>query len=169
MCSLNDGHSIKATSADLDGWLRAVHKSGLPGRFKAWMYQHGILPIILWPLLIYEVPMTVVEGFEQRVSSNLCRWLGLPCSFKNIELYGNTNKLRLSFSFVREEFIVTRTREHLQYAGSKDTKVSGAGIVVRTGRKLRAADAVQQAESQLKHKSILSTVAQGRAGLGILT
>ncbi|KAK0146299.1 hypothetical protein N1851_014401 [Merluccius polli] len=155
-CSLNDRGSIKATSAE----------SGLPGRFKAWVYQHGILPRILWPLLIYEVPMTVVEGFEQRVSSYLRRWLGLPRSLSNIGLYGKTNKLRLPFSSVREEFIVARAREHLQYSGSRDAKVSGAGIVVRTGRKWRAADAVQQAETRLKHKAILGTVAQGRARLG---
>ncbi|XP_059199347.1 uncharacterized protein LOC131979398 [Centropristis striata] len=165
-CSLKDADSIKATSADLEGWLRTVDKSGLPGRFKAWVYQHGILPRILWPLLIYEVPMTVVEGFEQKVSSYLRRWLGLPRSLSSIGLYGNTNKLRLPFSSVREEFIVARAREHLQYSGSRDAKVSGAGIIVRTGRKWRAVDAVQQAESRLKHKAILGTVAQGRAGLG---
>ncbi len=38
----------------------------------------------------------------------------------------------------------------------------------KTGRKWRAAKAVQQAETRLKHKSILGTVAQGRAGLGSL-
>lgn len=110
--------------------------------------------------------MTVVEGFERSVSSYLCRWLGLPRSLSNIGLYGNTNKLRLPFSSVREEFIVARAREHLQYSGSRDAKVFRAGIVVRTGRKWRAAEAVQQAETQLKHKDILGTVAQGRAGLG---
>ncbi len=80
--------------------------------------------------------MTVVEGFEQKVSSYLRRWLGLPRSLSNIGLYGNTNKLRLLFSSVREELIVAQA--HLQYSGSRDAKVSGAGIVVRTGRKWRA-------------------------------
>lgn len=35
--SLNDRDSNKATGADLEGWLRTVDKSGLPGRFKAWV------------------------------------------------------------------------------------------------------------------------------------
>ncbi|KAI2661122.1 Spore protein YkvP [Labeo rohita] len=113
--------------------------------------------------------MTVVEGFEQKVSSYLRRWLGLPRSLSNIALYGKTNKLRLPFGSVREEFIVARAREHLMYSGSRDAKVSGAGIVVRTGRKWRAAEAVQQAETRLKHKAILGSVTQGRAGLGSLT
>lgn len=65
--------------------------------------------------------------------------------------------------------MVARAQEQLQYSGSRDAKVSGAGIVVRTGRKRRAADAVQQAETRLKRKAILGTVAQGRAGLGSST
>jgi len=67
----------------------------------------------------------------------------------------------LSFSSVREEFIIAWAWEHLQYFGSRDANVSGTGIIVRTGRKWRAAEAVQQAETWLKHKAILGTVAQG--------
>lgn len=58
-------------------------------------------------LLIYEVPMTVVEGFEQKVRSHLPR-LGLPRSLSDIRLYRNTNKLRLPFNSVREEYMVAR-------------------------------------------------------------
>ncbi|KAK0138628.1 hypothetical protein N1851_024816 [Merluccius polli] len=86
-CSLNDRDSIKATSAELEGWLRTVDKSGLPGRFK------GPGP-------------------------------------KHIGLHGKTNKLRLPFSSVREEFIVARAREHLQYSDPEMPKCLGQGIVV---------------------------------------
>lgn len=151
---------------DLEGWLRAVDRSGIPGKFKAWVYQHGILARILLPLLIYEFPMMAVEGFERKMSSYLRRWLGLPRSLRSIGLYRNSNTLRHSFSSVREEFIVPRTREHIEYTRSRDTKVSGAGIVLRTGRMWRAANAVIQAEAQLKHRPLLGIVAQSRDGLG---
>ena len=36
-CSLRDTASIKATITKLEAWLSAVDKSGLPGRFKAWL------------------------------------------------------------------------------------------------------------------------------------
>ena len=62
--TLKDAASIKATNRELEAWLSAVDKSGLPGKFKAWIYQHGILPRMLWPLLVYEFPITAVEGFE---------------------------------------------------------------------------------------------------------
>ena len=54
--SLRDTTSIQSTCTELDGWRKSVDKSGLPGKFKAWVYQYGILPRILWPLLVYAVP-----------------------------------------------------------------------------------------------------------------
>lgn len=60
-CSLRYTESVQTTIKKLEAWLSAVDKSGLPGRFKAWLYQHGILPRILWPLLVYEVTMSTVE------------------------------------------------------------------------------------------------------------
>ncbi|KAJ3609088.1 hypothetical protein NHX12_023615 [Muraenolepis orangiensis] len=65
-CSLRDTTSIQSTCTELDGWLKSVDKSGLPGKFKAWVYQHGILPRILWPL-VYAVPISTVETLERRV------------------------------------------------------------------------------------------------------
>ncbi|KAJ3606018.1 hypothetical protein NHX12_028061 [Muraenolepis orangiensis] len=68
-CSLRDTTSIQSTCTELDGWLKSVDKSGLPGKFKAWVYQHGILPRILWPLLVYAVPISTVETLERRKKS----------------------------------------------------------------------------------------------------
>lgn len=44
--------SIRASMEELQQWLATVDKSGLPGKFKAWIYQHRILPHILWPTLV---------------------------------------------------------------------------------------------------------------------
>ncbi|XP_067284127.1 uncharacterized protein [Pseudorasbora parva] len=165
-CSLKDTAAIHATNIELEGWLAAVDKSGLPGKFKAWIYQHGILPRILWPLLIYEVPISTIEGFERRVSRFLRKWLGLPRSLSSIALYGQNNKLKLPISGLSEEFKVGRAREVLQYRESLDPMVSQAGIEVRTGRKWRAVAAVDEAESRLRHRSLIGAVTHGRAGLG---
>ncbi|XP_075315189.1 uncharacterized protein LOC142375145 [Odontesthes bonariensis] len=165
-CTLRDTAALQATSEELGTWLRAVDKSGLPGKFKAWLYQHGILPRLLWPLLVYNVPITTVECFERKVSSFLRKWLGLPRSLSSIALYGRNNKLKLPFSSLTEEFMVTRAREVLLYRDSSDIKVSSAGIEVRTGRKWCAQEAVNQAKSRLRHSELVGTVATGRAGLG---
>lgn len=45
--TLKDTASIRSTCDELDGWLKSVDWSGLPGKFKAWLYPHGILHRIL--------------------------------------------------------------------------------------------------------------------------
>ncbi|XP_061101211.1 uncharacterized protein LOC133130563 [Conger conger] len=164
--SLRDTSSIQSTCTELDGWLKTVDKSGLPGKFKAWVYQYGILPRILWPLLVYAFPISAVETLERKVSKHLRRWLGLPKSLSSIALYGRNNKQQLPFRSLEEEFKVTRAREVVQYRDSSDPKVANAGIQVRTGRKWRAEDAVQEAEARLRHRNLVGVVTRGRAGLG---
>ncbi|XP_073720025.1 uncharacterized protein [Misgurnus anguillicaudatus] len=164
--SLRDTTSIRNTCEELERWLKSVDKTGLPGKFKVWVYQHGILLRILWPLLLYEFPITTISELERRVSRFLRRWLGLPRSLSSIALYGNTCKLQLPLKSIEEEFKVLRAREVLQYRESRDPKVSGAGVVVKTGRKWRAEAAVDQAESRLRHGVLVGAVARGRAGLG---
>ena len=56
--------AIQDTKDYLEKWLTKVDKSGLPGRFKAWIYQHAILPKVLWPLSIYEFTMNHIEQME---------------------------------------------------------------------------------------------------------
>ncbi|KAK7889536.1 hypothetical protein WMY93_025096 [Mugilogobius chulae] len=164
--TLKDAAALQETTEQLAMWLKEVDKSGLPGKFKAWIYQHGILPRLLWPLMVYDVPVTTVESYESKVSSYLRRWLGLPRSLSSTALYGRKNKLQLPFNSLAEEFKVTRARQVLLYRDSSDSKVARAGIEVRTGRKWKAHDAVAQAEARLKHSELTGTLAHGRAGFG---
>ncbi|XP_041867113.1 uncharacterized protein LOC121656126 [Melanotaenia boesemani] len=120
-----------------------------------------------WPLLLYEFPISTID-LEKKVSRYLRRWLDLPQSLSNIALYGNTCKLSLPLKSIEEEFKVLRMREMLQFRESKDPKVSGAGVAVKTGRKWRAEVAVEQAESHLRHGVLVGTVARGRARLGAI-
>ncbi|KAL0183880.1 hypothetical protein M9458_019576, partial [Cirrhinus mrigala] len=143
-----------------------IDKSGLPGKFKAWIYQHGVLPRLLWPLSVYEVPTSTVEALEKSISQFLRRWLGLPRSLSSIALYGHSTKLHLPLSGLSEEFKVTRSREVLMYRDSRDIKVTAAGILVKTRRKWQAQEAVTKAEVRLRHKTLVGSVATGRAGFG---
>ena len=164
--SLKDTSSVKQLRIELREWLSAIDKTGLPGIYKAWIYQHGVLPRLLWPLLIYEVPLTAVESLERAISQFLRRWLGLPRSLSSMALYSKATKVQLPLSSVVEEFKITRAREVMLYRDSKDIKVASAGVVVKTGRKWCAKEAVQRAEARLQHSVIVGNVAVGRAGLG---
>ena len=65
-----------------------------------------------------------------------------------------------------EEFKITKTRELLQYTKSEGPKVAAAGIQIRSGREWSAKRELQVAEERLRHKAILGSIAEGRAGLG---
>ena len=151
---------------DLELWLTRVDKSGLPGCFKAWIYQHAVLPRILWPLFVYNSPMTIVEAIERKINNYLRRWLGFPRSLSSAALYGSSNALQLPFKGLMEEFVVSRTREVMLYRDSKDPKVATAGIEVRTGKKWCAKKELGNAEERLRLKALVGTVAIGRAGVG---
>ena len=163
--SLKDTAAKQKTVKDLEEWLTKIDKSGLPGRFKAWLFQHAVLPRILWPLLVYDIPITTVESLEKAISNRLRRWLGLPRCLSSAA-YGNSNALRLPCSSLVEEFKITKIRELLQYTESEDPKVVAAGIQIRSDRKWSAKRELQVAEERLRHKAILGSIAKGRAGLG---
>ncbi|KAK6196159.1 hypothetical protein SNE40_001439 [Patella caerulea] len=52
---------------------------------------------------------------------------------------------------------------------SKDAKVRGAKVKIRTGRKWKAEEAVKEAETRLKHSVIVGVTAVGRQGFGMTT
>ena len=164
--SLKETAAKQKTIKDLEEWLTKIDKSGLPGRFKAWLFQHAVLPRILWPLLVYDIPITTVESLERAISNRLRRWLGLPRCLSGAALYGNSKALHLPCSSLVKELKITKARELLQYKESEDPKVAAAGIQIRSGWKWSARRELQVAVERLRHKDILGSIAKGRAGLG---
>ncbi|XP_053389443.1 uncharacterized protein LOC128552430 [Mercenaria mercenaria] len=164
--TLTDKGSQERLREQVHDGLQKISKTELPGKFKAWMFQHGLLPRLVWPLMVYEVPISLIETLEQTVSKYLKRWLGLPPSFTNIGLYGKSTKLQLPLTALTEEYKVTKARLLLTLRDSADEKISKAGIDVRTGRKWSVQQAVDQAEANLRHRDIVGTTNIGREGFG---
>ena len=107
--SLSDKESVKEMRQQVEDSMNAVDKSGLPGKNKAWIYQHGVLPRLLWPLLVYDVPMSTVEAMEKKLSGYIRRWLEFPRSFSIMGLYSSGGKLQLPLSSGTEKFKVTKS------------------------------------------------------------
>ncbi|VDI37926.1 Hypothetical predicted protein [Mytilus galloprovincialis] len=74
---------------------------------------------------------------------------------------------KLPLTSTLEEYKVSKIRLVMTLRDSKDSKISKAGIQTRTGRKWSARTAVDQAESILHHKDIVSNTCTGRQGLGM--
>lgn len=69
--------------------------------------------------------MSTVETMEKKVRTYLS-------SLRTAALCGRSNKLQLPFSSLDKEFKMSRIREALL---CQDSKVTSAGIMVRTGRR----------------------------------
>ncbi|XP_060608354.1 uncharacterized protein LOC132760383 [Ruditapes philippinarum] len=165
--TLKDTKSQGRLKQQVEEGLKRIDKSELPGKYKAWIFQHGLLARLIWPLIINEIPISLVEKLEQSVSKHQRRWLGLPPSFTSLGLYSRSSKLQMPFNSLVEEYKVAKARLLLTLRDSSDEKISGAGIEIRTGRKWSVKQAVDRAESSLKLQDIVGTTNKGREGLGI--
>ena len=58
--------------------LETINKTKLPGKFKVWILQFVLIPKLLWPLLVYDIPSSLVERLEKKVSKYIRKWFGLP-------------------------------------------------------------------------------------------
>ena len=65
--TLKDTGNIERVKSQLREGLSLIDKSGLPGKFKCWLYQHGLLPRLLWPVMLYEITTSSVEALEMRL------------------------------------------------------------------------------------------------------
>ncbi|VDI39239.1 Hypothetical predicted protein [Mytilus galloprovincialis] len=59
--SRQKNHHINTKAAGIGRLAVEDRPKCLPGRYKAWMYQHGVLPRTLWPFLVYEFSVSKVE------------------------------------------------------------------------------------------------------------
>ena len=163
---LTDKHRGSEVQQLVTEGLQAIDNCGLPGKFKVWCFQFGLLPRILWPMQVYTITMTRVETMERKVSSYLRKWLGVPRSLTSGALYCSTSKLTLPTTALTEEYKVAKARIYLMMRDSKDPVVKQAKPEVSSGRKWKVAEAVEQAESRLRLKEIVGATQQDRRGLG---
>ncbi|XP_078458809.1 uncharacterized protein LOC144723905 [Lampetra planeri] len=164
--SLKDKDQVQQLRKDISSSLQSIDNTQLPGKLKAWCLQFGLLPRVLWPLAVYEVPISTVEKMERGVTSYLKKWLGVPRCLTTIDLYGD-GVLKLPLTSLTEEFKCAKTRLQMTLNESRDPVVSNNAPTLATGRKWRPGKAVQEATAALRHADIVGHVQQGRGGLGL--
>ena len=106
-----------------------------------------LLPRLMWPLSIYNVPASKVEEIQRMITASLKKWLGLPKSLSVDCLYSNSAKLQLPFTALTEEVKVSKARNLISLNSSEDPCVSNANIEVDGGRAANTPAAVNVAES----------------------
>lgn len=164
---MNEQEQTEEVLKELKSSLKKVERCRVPGKYKSWMLQHMILPRLMWPLTIYNIPWTKVELMQSEITKALKRWLGLPKSLSVECLYSRTGKLQLPYTELTEEVKAAKARLLTTLEESEDPCVRGAGVNVDGGRKADTPGSVKVAKSRLKMQEITGIPNQGREGLGL--
>lgn len=164
--SLKDKEQVEQLRKEVASGLENIDRSLLPGKLKLWCMQYGLLPRLLWPLTLYEVPLSKVEKLERVVNAYARKWLGLPRCLSSIGLYGK-GMLHLPISSLAEEYKCAKVRLEMMLLDSSDPFVAQAAPILATGRKWTPSVATEQAKAALRHRDIVGRVQEGRSGLGL--
>ena len=165
--TLNEMEQAAEVLEELKIGLKKIDKTVIAGRYKAWMFQHMLLPRIMWPLTIYNIPESKVEEMQTLITGKLKKWLGLPTSFSAACFYSKSAKLQLPYSELVEEVKASKARIYTTFGESEDPCVRGANLKVDGGRKANTPGSVKDAESRLRMIEITGIPNVGREGLGM--
>ena len=75
--SIRDSWSKGMVKGKLVGKLKMLNKSYARGVMKLWALHHVALMQVRWDLMVYEIPLSFVEGLEKVVSKFIRLWLGV--------------------------------------------------------------------------------------------
>ena len=133
--TLRDTKQSKETAQSSAEGLRKIDRCPLPGKYKVWCLQHMLIPMLLWPLLVYEIATTTVEAMESKINKFTRKWLGVPPGLSDVALYCRQAKLRLPLKSITEEYKVGKTRLQLMLQDSSDDVVKMIQPTLKSGRK----------------------------------
>ena len=163
--SLSDTDAIEKFIAQIIDSLKAIDSSAHRGIHKVWFLHHILIPRARWPLLIYEVSLSVVFKLEQKISVYIRKWLKLHNSITNVALYSSISPCPLPLKSLSSILKSSKVSGHLLLRDSSDPFVALNVPALKSGA-WKVADAVNSAENQLEFKKILGYHQSGRAGFG---
>lgn len=118
----------------------------------------------MWPQKLCEITTSTVLRMDAKANKCIRKWLGLPWGLSNIGLFGK-NTLQLPLTSINLGYRQEKARPSLELRDSTDPLVKkNTKAPVKTGRKWRAEEAVDQAISRLMHTEIVGRTQSGRPG-----
>ena len=122
----------------------------LPGKMKAWCYQHGLLPHLLWPLQMYEIALSHVERIQHYSNKYLHKWLAVPPCFSKVGLYTNSGNLQLPISSLVKEYKIGKVRLDMMMKDSAGEVIQKVYPEIKSGMKWSAVKTAQKAKCSLQ-------------------
>ena len=129
------------------------------------MLQH-LVPCLWWPLLIYEIPISTILCFEQKISSYLRKWLQIHRSTSNFCLYSLISPCPLP---IKKLSILKSSKVSGQLLLRDSLEWIVPASIEITGGKWSASEAIKDAESGLEFLKILGYHQNNWVRLGFIT
>ena len=131
--SISDRKSIDELEDKLSSGLKIIDKSPYKGPQKLWILQHLLIPRIQWPLLIYEVSISIALRLEQKISYFISKWLHLHHSTTNLCFYASSSPCPLPINSLTSTLKSCKISGHLLLRDSKDPLVSASNPILKSG------------------------------------
>ena len=166
--SISDRNSSAELTDKLLAGLSVIDKSHFTGTQKLWILQHLLIPRIQWPLLIYEIPISLAFKLEQKVSIFIRKWLHLHHSTSSLCFYSSVSLCPLPIKSLSSALKASKISGHLLLRNSKDPLVSSCVPKLQTGT-WKVKDAVLSCENDLKISQACGNGHHNRHELGYTT
>ena len=129
--ALSDRYGADTLSSALTKGLDLTSNSGHRAVQKLWILQHLLVPRLRWPLLIYEIPISMVTKLEQKISCCIRKWLRLHNTTTNISLYSSSSPCPLPIKSLSSIMKSAKVSGQLLLQESADPYVSEAKVIIR--------------------------------------
>ena len=166
--SISDRNSSAELTDKLLAGLSVIDKSHFTGTEKLWILQHLLIPSIQWPLLIYEIPISLAFKLEQKVSVFIRKWLHLHHSTSSLCFYSSVSPCPLPIKSLSSALKASKISGHLLLRSSQDPSVSGCVPKLQAGT-WKVEDAASSCENDIKINQVCGNSHHNRHGLGYTT
>ncbi|GFS10621.1 reverse transcriptase [Elysia marginata] len=125
-----------------------------------------VTPQLLWSLLVYEICCSTVESMEVIINKYTRKWLGVPPGLSDVAMYCRKATLKLPMKSILEKYKCGKFRLVTMLEVSDDPVVKTVQPSIKTGRKWKVAEAIDEAKECLRLKEVIGQSQTDRKGLG---
>eukprot|EP01116_Phalansterium_solitarium_P023159 TRINITY_DN796_c0_g1_i6.p1 TRINITY_DN796_c0_g1~~TRINITY_DN796_c0_g1_i6.p1 ORF type:complete len:542 (-),score=157.79 TRINITY_DN796_c0_g1_i6:981-2606(-) len=168
---LSDEFARQKLTTTLNALLELVDERPLSGWMKVWLYNYYVAPKLSWMLMVYDLPLSVLETLESTCNRYLKRWLGLAHGATPAVLYLKVENHGLGLHSIVTLFKRLQAIKLLLLANSSDPAIRRMYERLKQKernktRKFDAFDTVDQHETFIANTEALNEQARLRTGLG---
>ena len=148
--------------------LSATDKSHFTGMEKLWILEGLFIPRIQWPLLIYEIPISLAFKLEQKVSVFIRKWLHLHHLTSSLCFYSSVSLCPSPIKSLSSALKASKISGHSPLRSSQNPLASGCVAKLQTGT-WNVEDAVLSCKNDIKFNQVCGNSHHNRHGIGYST